>query len=358
LIYNSAILVTYPYEDSINEAIELSKAAEYNIIKIVTQKEITKSKFGIGAGKAKELQEFVENLNPGVIIFDEVIKPSQQYNLATLCKREVIDRERLILEIFEKRSKTSESNIQIKLAQLRYEMVRAKEKVRLAKKGEQPGFFGLGKYDADVYILDIKRRVAVLKKKLENEKKRKDLFRNQRTKTGLPIVAVAGYTSAGKTTVFNFFSGETKQESKELFTTLTTYTRSIVALEEKILISDTVGFISKLPPYLIDAFKSTLREMSLSDLVLLVTDISEPSRIIKGKMNSCSKILAELQVPESKIVYIFNKIDKINLEEAQQKLNDIKFPYETTHLFVSARDGFNMEALRQIILSKTTENIR
>ena len=172
MIYNSAILVTYPYEDSINEAIELSKAAEYNIIKIVTQKEITKSKFGIGAGKAKELQEFVENLNPGVIIFDEVIKPSQQYNLATLCKREVIDRERLILEIFEKRSKTSESNIQIKLAQLRYEMVRAKEKVRLAKKGEQPGFFGLGKYDADVYILDIKRRVAVLKKKIRKRKEK------------------------------------------------------------------------------------------------------------------------------------------------------------------------------------------
>jgi GTPase len=103
-----------------------------------------------------------------------VLKPSQQYNLAKVCKIDILDRERLILDIFELRASTAESRIQIKLAQLRYDMVRAREKVRLARAGEQPGFFGMGKYDADVYFLDIKKRSAILKKKLEREEKRRE----------------------------------------------------------------------------------------------------------------------------------------------------------------------------------------
>src|SRR6185436_7564965 len=182
----SAILITYPLEQASKEATSLADAAGYSILKIVTQRQLTKSKFGIGKGKADEVKQLVEELKPGVVIFDEVLKPRQMYNLASLCKVEIVDRERLILEIFERRASTAESRIQIRLAQLRYEMIRAKQKVRLAKAGEQPGFYGLGKYDADVHFLDIKRRAVVLNKKLAKEEVRRRLYRNQRAKAGLP----------------------------------------------------------------------------------------------------------------------------------------------------------------------------
>ena len=154
-----ALLITYQSQDTIREATSLADAAGYSVIKIVNQRHLTRSKYGIGSGKAEEVKELVKQLKPEAIVFDEVLKPTQQYNLASLCKVEIIDREKLILRIFETRASTAESRIQIKLAQLRYEMIRAREKVRLAKAGEQPGFFGMGKYDADVYFLDINKRV-------------------------------------------------------------------------------------------------------------------------------------------------------------------------------------------------------
>src|SRR5919109_2339525 len=296
-----AILITYPVEQVRNEAISLAETAGYSIIRIVTQKQITKSRFGIGRGKAEEVKELVQEFKPDVIIFDEVLKPSQMYNLASVCKIEIIDRERLLLEIFEQRASTAESRIQIRLAQLRYELTRARDKVRLARAGEQPGFFGLGKYEADVYFLDIRRHIAMLKKKLEKEETRRQLHRNQRAKAGLPTVSLAGYTSAGKTTLFNRLTGETKITGQGLFTTLTTSTRALKLNHRKILVSDTVGFINKLPAYMIDAFKSTLHELTHSPLILLVLDISEPIDDLARKLSSSIHVMNELGVPMTKV---------------------------------------------------------
>ena len=142
---SSAILITYIQQDSIKEALALAEASGYKVIKTITQRYLNKSRYGIGAGKAEEVKEYVNELKPDVIIFDEILKSVQVYNLAKLLHIEIIDRERLILEIFEKRASSAESRIQVKLAQLKYEMTRAREKVRLARQGEQPGFFGLGK---------------------------------------------------------------------------------------------------------------------------------------------------------------------------------------------------------------------
>src|ERR671933_1195708 len=301
--HRKAILITYPHEDAMKEAISLACTAGYNIEKIVSQRHITRSKYGIGAGKAEQVKELVKQLKPEIIIFDEVMKPTQQYNLATLCQVEIIDRERLILKIFEHRASTAESRIQIKLAQLQYDMVRAREKVRLAKKGEQPGFFGMGKYDADVYFLDINKRAALLKKKLEKEEKRRSLHRAQRSRAGLPTVSIAGYTSAGKTTLFNKLTGETKITGQGVFTTLSTFTRAIELQDGKVLLNDTVGFISKLPAYMIDAFKSTLDELTYASLVLLVLDISEPMDEIKRKLESSLDVINEFEVPDTRIIY-------------------------------------------------------
>jgi GTP-binding protein HflX len=347
----TALLITYPLEEVTKEAISLADAAGYSIIKIVNQRNLTQSKYGIGSGKAQEVKELVEQLKPEVIIFDEVLKPSQQYNLAKVCKIEILDREHLILDIFELRASTAESRIQIKLAQLRYDMVRAREKVRLARAGEQPGFFGMGKYDADIYFLDIKKRSAILKKKLEREEKRRDLFRIQRSRAGLPTISIAGYTSAGKTTLFNTLTGESKMEGKEVFTTLSTFTRAInLKNDKKLLISDTVGFISKLPAYMIDAFKSTLHEITYSDLVLLVVDISQPIEEIKKKLDSSIHIINELKVPMTKVLYVMNKVDLTNLESAQDKCDKLGFLHFGQYvLLVSSKTGFNMDKLMDLI---------
>lgn len=347
----TALLITYPLEEVTKEAISLADAARYSVIKIVNQRNLTQSKYGIGRGKAEEVKELVEQLKPEVIIFDEVLKPSQQYNLAKVCKIDILDRERLILEIFELRASTAESRIQIKLAQLRYDMVRAREKVKLARAGEQPGFFGMGKYDADVYYLDIKKRSAILKKKLEREETRRELFRIQRSRAGLPTISIAGYTSAGKTTLFNTLTGESKMEGKEVFTTLSTFTRAInLKNDEKLLISDTVGFISKLPAYMIDAFKSTLQDITYSDLVLLVVDISQPIEEIKKKLDSSIHIMNELKVPMTKVLYVMNKVDMINLENAYDKCDKLGFfPFGQYVVLVSSKTYFNIDKLKDSI---------
>ena len=157
--------------------------------------------------------------------------------------------------------------MQVKLAQLRYEMSRAKEKVRLTKMGEQPGFMGIGKFEVDVYYNDIKNRMVSVRGKLQKAGKQRELHRQSRKRIGFDTISLAGYTSAGKTTLFNALTGETKEKSPKLFTTLTTTTRKFKLEREWVLISDTVGFISKLPAYLIEAFRSTLEELTFTDTV-------------------------------------------------------------------------------------------
>lgn len=349
--YRTAILITYPYDEAISEAISLADAAGYKVEKIVTQKHITKSRYGIGRGKAEEVKAIAEEIQPEVIVFDEVLKPSQTYNLASVCKKEVIDRERLILEIFERRASTTESKTQIKLAQLRYDMTRAREAVRLARAGEQPGFYGLGKYEADAYLLDIKNRAQALKKKLEKEVTKRQLHRNQRAKAGLMSVSLAGYTSAGKTTLFNALTGEDKSTASSVFTTLSTFTRAIDLGGDKVLLLDTVGFISKLPAYMIDAFKSTLEELSYASLVLLVIDISEPVLEIRRKLASSLEVIREFEVPETRIVYVLNKVDKTTVEDAFEKAGQLGLLASRRVLPVSAKTGYNMDQLKSLARS-------
>jgi GTP-binding protein HflX len=350
-----AILITYPIDQAIKEAISLADAAGYEVIDTVTQRQITRSRFGIGRGKAEEVKELVEEIKPDVVIFDEVIKPTQMYNLASLCKLEILDRERLILEIFERRASTTESQIQIRLAQLRYDMARAREKVRLARTGEQPGFYGLGKYEADVYFLDIRRRAAALKKKLEKEETRRQLHRDQRARAGLPTVSLAGYTSAGKTTLFNGLTGEAKATDKHIFTTLSTFTRAIDLQGEKVLLNDTVGFISKLPAYMIDAFKSTLDELTYASLVLLVIDISESIDEIASKYGSSLDIINEFKVPGTKIIYVLNKADLTTAEDAFDKAGQLGILESRRALLVSAKTSYNITQLNILNRSLTLQ---
>ena len=345
-----SILITSFSEEDIKEAKSLAFAAGYSVERIINQRHLARSKYGIGIGKAEEVREIIKQMKTDVIIFDSVLKPSQQYNLTSICKIEVIDRERLILEIFERRASSTESRIQIKLAQLQYDMVRVKEKVRLSKVGEQPGFFGMGKYDADVYYLDIKKRAAVLKRKLQKEETRRNLYRIQRTRAGLKTISLSGYTSAGKTTLFNTLTGESKTTGQGMFTTLSTSTRAIDLLAGRVLVSDTVGFISKLPAYMIDAFKSTLHELTYSCLVILVIDVSDPLEEIRKKLDSSIAILNELKVPLTRVIYVLNKIDLITADDAIEKSSRLGLVDQSQlKLHVSAKTGYNINHLKFLV---------
>ena len=270
----SCILITYYNDDAISEAEGLCEAAGCKILHLMKQEFLNSPKFGLSGGKIDDLKNLVTKMRPDVIVFDEVMKPSQNYNLAAELKIQVLDRESLILEIFESRSTSTESKMQVKLAQLRYEMSRAREKVRLSKMGEQPGFMGIGKFEVDVYYNDIKNRMVSVRAKLQKAGIQRELHRQSRKKIGFKTISLAGYTSAGKTTLFNRMTGEKNEEDHKLFTTLTTTVRKFKLDREWVLISDTVGFISKLPAYLIEAFKSTLEELTFTDIVIVVIAVS------------------------------------------------------------------------------------
>lgn len=349
MMANTAILITYDQEDSINEAKALCAAAGYQLVHTITQSYLQRPKYGVTGGIVERLEEITEKLRPDVIIFDEVLKPSQNYNLATVLHKEILDREALILEIFESRTSSAESKLQVKLAQLRYEMSRAKEKVRLANMGEQPGFMGIGKFEVDVYYNDIKHRMQTIKSKLQKAGKQREIHRQGRKRMGFKIISLAGYTSAGKTTLFNKTTGERRVQSSELFTTLTTTVRRITINQEPFLIGDTVGFISKLPAYMIDAFKSTLEELLYSDIIILVIDINDTVFELKKKFSSCMRTLSELGVQHDKIVYALNKADLLKPEEIQQKIEILNLGENKKMITISAKTGENIEGLKDLV---------
>ena len=345
----SAILITYDKEDMITEAIGLCDAAGYEIVHTVKQDFLKKPKYGISGGVLEKLEGITERLRPDVIVFDEILKPSQNYNLASVLHREVLDREALILEIFESRASSAESKLQVKLAQLRYEMARAKEKVRLSSMGEQPGFMGIGKFEVDVYYNDIKHRMQTIKIKLEKAGKQRELHRQGRKRIGFKTISLAGYTSAGKTTLFNKMTGETREQSHELFTTLSTTTRRITINREPFLIADTVGFISKLPAYMIDAFKSTLEELLYTDILILVIDISDSIFDLKKKFTSCMRTLSDLGVERDKIIFTLNKSDLLLKEQIEEKIEILNLNDNKKRIAISSKTGQNLNELKKLV---------
>ena len=345
----SCILITYYDDDAISEAEGLCEAAGCKILHLIKQEFLSSPKFGLSGGKIDDLKNLVTKMRPDVIVFDEVMKPSQNYNLAAELKIQVLDRESLILEIFESRSTSTESKMQVKLAQLRYEMSRAREKVRLSKMGEQPGFMGIGKFEVDVYYNDIKNRMVSVRAKLQKAGKQRELHRQSRKRIGFRTISLAGYTSAGKTTLFNSMTGEKNEEDHKLFTTLTTTVRKFKLDREWVLISDTVGFISKLPAYLIEAFKSTLEELTFTDIVIVVIDANEKNNELKKKFSSCYKTLMELGVKRQNLLFAFNKTESMNDEEILEKIKQLDLLENKNWIAISAKSGKNIEKLKMLI---------
>ena len=244
--------------------------------------------------------------------------------------------------------------MQIQLATLQNELKHAKEKVRLAKMREQPGFMGLGSYEADVYKEAIKLQVQTILKKLKKIREKRILHRERRTELGFLAISLAGYTNAGKSSLFNALTEETVRVDKSLFTTLSTTTRMVEFSNRKFLLTDTVGFIDRLPLSLIEAFHSTLEETIYSDLIILVLDLSEPIETIEKKNNICLETIDRLGASGIPTITALNKIDLISEAETKQKLKALEEKTQNP-ILLSAKCQTNLDLLRQEIL-KILEN--
>lgn len=364
------ILVTYPEDFILNEGKQLVLSIpNYEIVNIFTQKYLNHAKYGIGSGKAEEIKQFVQQTT-GIeeIIVDNHLTSKQIYNLEKLIGVTVKDRERLILDIFFTRATTVEAKLQIQLAEIEYEMPRIREKAKLLSNSkERAGKGGMGEYIVDVHFRDLKRQMSFIREKLNDAKLKRKIYQYQRQKIKMYIVSLVGYTSSGKTTLFNLLTDESKEISPNLFTTLSTTTRSLKDSPhsknitkkggEGILIVDTVGFISRLPPYMIDAFKSTLEESIVADLILLLLDSSEEIEDMRIKYLNCLQILEELNVDKSKLVTVFTKVDKIDtriISEIVRKLEISKNNNSNNNniIWISSKTGYGIHKLKTLFMKK------
>ncbi len=307
------------------------------------------SRYQIGPGKVEELARMVEENGADKVIFDNQLRTLQTYNLAKATKVEVIDRFQLILEIFTKRATTTEAQLQIQLALVRNELKHAREKVRLSKGSEQPGFMGLGAYEADVYRDAIKRQVQTIQKKLVRVREKRVLQRERRTELGFLTISLAGYTNAGKSSLFNALTEDTVKVENSLFTTLSTTTRMIEFSNRKFLLTDTVGFIDRLPIALIEAFHSTLEETIFSDLIVIVIDLNEPLETIEKKNDVCIETIERLGAAGIPTITALNKIDAMKKEDIDQKLEALKDKVKNP-ILLSAKRQTNLDELRRYIL--------
>jgi GTP-binding protein HflX len=342
---------------SISEFKNLAKAAGYEVIGLFKQSKKPNTRFFIGKGKAEELANMSSSLQAEKIIFEDELKIKQIHNLSKLAGIEIIDRFQLILEIFQKRSSTAESKLQIELARLRYELSNAKEKVRLAKMSEQPGFLGLGKYEVDVYYQAVNKQVKSIQKKMFGIRKRRILHRQHREKLGFPLVSLAGYTNSGKSTLFNSLTAENVLADSQLFTTLSTTTRKVNLLKEKIILTDTVGFIDRLPLTLIESFRSTFEETKYSDLILLVIDINESPDENLRKITCCLDTIHEVGAQGIPIIFVLNKIDLLKTEDLEKKTKML-MNFTTNIVSISALNMTNLDLLKDkmtLYLKKQTD---
>ncbi|GGL23865.1 GTPase HflX [Halarchaeum grantii] len=347
-------------EPDTDEITELVRAAGYEVAGEVTQSRTADPALQLGEGKVAELATRVADTGADTVVFDNRLGPYQRFNLGGHLPdgTEVMDRFTLILEIFGQRAQTRKAQLQVELAELRYELPRAEAKASLAKRDERPGFMGLGEYD-ESREQDIKAQISRIRDELENIETTERHRREQRRESGFDLVALAGYTSAGKSTLMRALADdldldeneslhpdlETTAESRdELFTTLGTTTRRMDIDERDVLLTDTVGFISDLPHWLVESFKSTLDSVYQADLVLLVVDASEPVEEIREKLATSHDTLYERN--EAPILTVFNKVDRVPDDELAEKREALS-ALAPNPIAVSALTEVGLDELRE-----------
>ena len=312
--------------------------------------------FYIGRGKVLEIAQLRQKLRANVVIFDDELSGSQVRNLEAAIGAKVIDRTTLILEIFARRAKSREAKIQVELAQLKYRMSRLQGLgTIMSRTGGGIGTKGPGEKKLETDRRHIKEQIYDLNDELKKIKKIRETQREKRNKESIPKVSLVGYTNAGKSTLRNALCDVAAQkevvgkekvfEADMLFATLDITTRAIVLKNKGVItLTDTVGFVRKLPHDLVEAFKSTLEEVIYSDLLCHVVDTSSDTAI--EQIKAVEEVLSELGASDKKTILVLNKIDKAT-EEQLENVKKATSEYETIE--ISAREGINLEELLGII---------
>jgi GTP-binding protein HflX len=354
--HKNALLISL--DDSIIEIKQLAETLGYTILKEFSQhREKPDVNFYIGTGKVDEINDYLSDSEEPIdlIIVNGELKPSQWFALEKKLHTNVYDRIRLILAIFEEHAERREALLQVKLAQLQYERPYVRELIHRAKAGEHPGLMAGGEYQVDDYYEMIKRQTKKIREDLQKIRENREVQRQTRSKSGFYSVSLAGYTNAGKSSLMNLLSGEKVKVEEQLFSTLSTTTRSITTRNKDkqlpILLTDTVGFIENLPACIIDAFHSTLEEIELADIVVLVVDGSEGKETVEKKLRVSINELRNIGVG-APIIITINKIDLIDdtaLKTLREHLNNVGIIKEYRLVDISAKEQKNIDTLLQTI---------
>lgn len=357
----------YQTEEEANEYLDelafLAETAGAKTLKTFTQKlDHPNSKTFVGKGKIEEIREYGQRKEAQLVIFDDELTGSQIQNIEKALNMVTLDRSDLILDIFASRAKTAQAKVQVELAQYQYLLPRLKGMWKhLERQGAGIGSRGPGEREIETDRRIVKSKIGLLRKRLEEIDKQS--FTQRKDRGEFIRVALVGYTNVGKSTIMNRLSKSDVFAENKLFATLDTTTRKVVLGHTPFLLSDTVGFIRKLPHHLVESFKSTLDEVREADLLLHVVDISHPG--YEEQMAIVNKTLQELKSFEKPMLTIFNKMDRYEalnfdewlspevkeelLEELQKKWNK---KLNKACVFISATEKYNMKALRQKVLNE------
>ncbi len=350
------------FERSMEELADLAKACEMEPVGMITQKMegINKSLY-LGSGKTAETAEAAKMLEAELVIFNDTLTPSQLRNLQEELKMPVMDRTNLILDIFEKRARTREARLQVESARLQYLLPRlVGMHEALTRQGGTSGSMisrGAGEKKLELDRRRIEHRITELDRELEEVSKERETQRKKRQKSGIPLVALVGYTNAGKSTILNRMihkhgMDEEKKvlEKDMLFATLDTSVRRICTGNNRdFLLSDTVGFVHKLPHGLVKAFRATLLELKTADLLLQVVDYSDPH--YEKHMETTRETITQLGAGHIPMITVFNKSDRVDDCIAYPKTVGDK-------IYISAKEDVSLEMLTELILDKVYDNFK
>ena len=338
-------------EDSLAELAELVKTAGASVAGTLIQKlELIHPGTYMGTGKVAEIAELLEHTGATGIVCDDELSPAQLKNLETMLNTKVMDRTLIILDIFAARATTSEGKIQVELAQLKYRLSRLTGLGRsMSRLGGGIGTRGPGEKKLEIDRRLINDRIAQLNRELKEVVKHREIARAKRERNAVPVVAIVGYTNAGKSTLLNHLTDAEVLEEDKLFATLDPTTR-MLELEghQQVLLTDTVGFIRKLPHHLIEAFKSTLEEAKYADYIIHVVDASNPQR--DKQMYIVYETLDHLGVKNKKILTLFNKID---IRTDDDPLQDFRADHV---LQISATENAGLDAVKDVLQEMLRED--
>lgn len=340
-------------EESLDELGELADTAGAVVVgRVIQKREAIHPGTYIGKGKIDEVRELLDETDADGIICDDELSPAQMRNLEDELGCKIMDRTLLILDIFAGRATTSEGKIQVEMAQLKYRQARLTGMGNiLSRLGGGIGTRGPGEKKLEMDRRLIKARIAQLNKELEEVVRHREVARSQRSKQAIPVAAIVGYTNAGKSTLLNRLTGAGVLEEDKLFATLDPTTRQLT-LEggQKVLLTDTVGFIRKLPHHLINAFRSTLEEAKYADLIIHVVDASNPQ--MEQQMHVVYQTLEQLGVKDKTVITAFNKMDRMP-SDTSMLLRDFSAD-ETVCMSVKTGQGLDklLDAVTQVIRSQ------